>query len=385
MRTRSRWWWWAAGVPAAMALVALGAYQLALHRLQAGILDALGPHATVGEMDLSWRALELRDLRVRASATGWPTDEELHAKRIHVIPDLRSTLRGQWRVRQLTIDDAYVSVLRTRQGQLRVLPAWLEKAGNERQQTSAFANGLLRAAMAAPPASSAASGLTPVSPDMPDIHIEQVLLQNVKAGFFDASVQRPPHRIRFEQLNAELGPIVLPALTQAVHIDLRAQLQGPQRNGSITINGELTPATRDAKISTRLQGVDLIALRPYLLKLNDGGVRQGTLDMQLDATVQDQRLHAPGRMTLIDLELGTGRGVLDTIAGVPRRAVLAAMSEHGRIDMKFTLEGRIDDPSFSLNEQLAVRTAAGLAEALGVSLTGIAEGVGSVIKGLFGR
>lgn len=385
MKGRPCWWWWAAGVPTALALIAVGAYQLALHRLQAGILEALGPHATVGAMDLSWRALELRDLRVRASTAGWPADEELYATRIHVIPDLRSTLRGQWRVRQLTIDDAYVSVMRTRQGQLRVLPAWLEKTGNVTTLGSALTQGGLRTAMAAPTASAATSGLTPVSQDMPDIHIEQVLLQNVRAGFFDASIQRPPYRIQFEQLNAELGPIVLPALGQPVHIDLHAQLQGPRRNGRIHINGELTPATRDAKISTRLEGVDLIALRPYLIKFNDGGVKHGTLDMQLDATVQDQRLHAPGRMTLIDLELGNGRGVLDTIAGVPRRAVLAAMSEHGRIDMKFTLEGRLDDPSFSLNEQLAVRTAAGLAEALGVSLTGIAEGVGSVIKGLFGR
>lgn len=365
MSDRARRWWWFAGVPAGLLLIALAAYQLALHRLQAGILDALGPHATVGSMDLSWRALELRDLRVRASSPDWPDEDELRARRIEVIPDLRSTLRGQWRIRALTIDEAYVSVLRTRQGQLRVLPAWLEKAGQDRKPTT--------------------TGLTPVDTAMPDIHIEHVRLQNVQSGFFDASVRRPPYRVQLEQVNAELGPIVLPALSQPVRLDVRAQLKGPQRNGTLTINGEVTPATRDARISTRLEGVDLIALQPYLLKLNDGGVRKGTLDMQLDATVQDQHLHAPGRMTLIDLELGTGRSVLDTIAGVPRRAVLAAMSEQGRIDMKFTLEGRLDDPSFSLNEQLAMRTAAGLADALGVSLSGIAEGVGSVIKGLFGR
>lgn len=365
MSVRRRGWWWAAGVLAAVLLIALGAWQFALHRLQAGILDALGPHATVGGMDVSWHALELRDLRLRASTPGWPDEDELRAARVQVVPDLRGALRGQWRVHQLTIDEAYVSVLRTRQGQLRVLPAWLEKTD------------------AAVPA--VATGLTPVSADMPDIRIEHVRLQNVRAGFFDASVRRPPHRLQLDQVNAEIGPIVLPALAQPVHLAVRARLLGPQRHGGIAIDGEVTPATRDAKISTRLDGVDLIALQPYLLKLNDGGVRKGTLDMQLDATVKDQRLHAPGRMTLIDLELGAGPGMLGTIAGVPRRAVLAAMSEQGRIDMKFTLDGRLDDPSFSLNEQLAMRTAAGLADALGVSLSGIAEGVGSMIKGLFGR
>jgi hypothetical protein len=51
----------------------------------------------------------------------------------------------------------------------------------------------------------------------------------------------------------------------------------------------------------------------------------------------------------------------------------------------FTLEGRLDDPNFSLNESFALKVAGGLASALGVSLGGVVEGVGNVIKGLFGR
>lgn len=393
MSRRPRWLLWAAGVPAALLLIALGGYQLALHRLQAGILQALGPHASVGAMEIGWRAVALHDLRVRASSPGWPAQDELRAARIQAVPDLRSALRGQWRVQRVTIENAYIPVLRTRAGQLRVLPAWLEQAGEhpvDGQVAAHFPHeGWLRTASAAPAtngaASSAAVPLTPVSTAMPDIHIQQVVLKDVQVAFFDASIQRKPHQLLLEQVNADLGPLALPALAQPVRIDLSAQLRGPQRNGRITINGELTPATRDAQIAARLEGVDLIALQPYLLKLNDGGIRRGTLDMQLDASVRDNRLHAPGRMTLIDLELGNGQGFLGSIAGVPRKAVLAAMSEHGRIDLSFTLDGRLDDPAFSLNEQLAMRTAAGLAEALGVSLSGIAEGVGSVIKGLFGR
>jgi hypothetical protein len=101
--------------------------------------------------------------------------------------------------------------------------------------------------------------------------------------------------------------------------------------------------------------------------------------------VQAQRLNAPGRVTLTGLELAPAPGPLGTFAGVPRAAVLAAMARNGRIEVAFTLEGRLDDPAFSLNESLATRIAGGLAESLGVSLGGVVEGVGSVIKGLFGR
>jgi hypothetical protein len=77
--------------------------------------------------------------------------------------------------------------------------------------------------------------------------------------------------------------------------------------------------------------------------------------------------------------------MLGTFAGVPRQAVLAAMSRDGKLEVAFTLEGRLDDPNFSLNENFALKVASGLASALGVSLGGVVEGVGNVIKGLFGR
>ncbi len=49
------------------------------------------------------------------------------------------------------------------------------------------------------------------------------------------------------------------------------------------------------------------------------------------------------------------------------------------------LEGRLDDPAFSLNENLATRVASALAAKLGMNVGGLAEGVGSLVRGLFGR
>ena len=86
--------------------------------------------------------------------------------------------------------------------------------------------------------------------------------------------------------------------------------------------------------------------------------------------------------TITGLEFGDAEG--GTFAGVERRAVLAALKRDGRIALKFTLEGRTDDPKFSLDESLALRLAAGLGEAVGVSVKGVVEGVGSVFKGLLG-
>jgi hypothetical protein len=72
-------------------------------------------------------------------------------------------------------------------------------------------------------------------------------------------------------------------------------------------------------------------------------------------------------------------------AGMPRQAALAALKQHDKIELKFTLEGRLDDPGFSINDSLAKRFASGLAETLGVSVEGVVEGVEKVFKSLLGR
>jgi hypothetical protein len=174
---------------------------------------------------------------------------------------------------------------------------------------------------------------------------------------------------------------VLPALDRPAQVELAGTLAGVRHAGRLQIRGRITPATRDADLDARLFGADLLVLQPYLLRAVDGGVRNGQLDLALQASVEANRLHAPGSVTLRGLELA-GDG---SFAGVPRQAVLAALSRDGRIDVRFVLEGRLDDPRFSLNENIATRIASSLANTLGVSVGGVVEGVGNVIKGLFGR
>jgi len=349
----ARWkWWLAAG--GVLAVVLLLVFQVAVRQLRGGIEQALGPRASVGSLEIGWSGVVLRDLRVRAERPGWPVEDELRADRVRVVPELSSAFSDAWRVRLVRVEGAYVSVLRGRNGALQVVP------------------GLMR-----PAAKPAATGRP--------VYIGRIELADAAVAFHDASVRQPAHRMRLERLDAELVDLVLPALDRPVSIALQAVFKGPKRDGDISIHGHVTPATRDADIKARLTGVDLIALEPYLLKVNEAGVRRGTLDLQLDAKVARQHLHAPGLLVLKDLELGTGGGLFGTFAGVPRQAVVASLSRNGRIDMNFTLEGRLDDPKFSLNEALSLRIAAGMAEALGVSIGGVVEGVSGVIKGLLGH
>lgn len=342
-------------VAAALGIAAYLGYRTAMQSLQAGVSAALGPRASVGAIRIGLSGVEIEALRIRA-APGWPAEDELRAEHVRLRPSLASLWRSGWHIASVRIEGGYVSMLRTRDGRLRVLPALLE---------------------ARPAATTNSPG--------PQVRLAAIVLDAAAIDFFDASVRQPAHRLQLEQLDARVGPLDWPTLALPTDIGIQAQLKGPHRSGTLAIDGELTIATRDAKLKSEVRGVDLVALQPYLLKVNEGGVRSGTLDLTLDARVKSQHLHAPGRVTLTGLELASGGGVLSTFAGVPRQAVIAAMSRDSRISFAFTLEGRLDDPNFSLNENFAAKLAGGLAETLGVSLGGVVQGVGNVIKGLFGK
>lgn len=337
-------------------LLVAGPY-LAAWQLQARIEAALGPRATLGDISIGWSgSVELRQLRIQA-APGWPAEDELRAERVHIRPDLRSLLGGPWRIASVTVEGGYLSAQRGRDGRLRLLPALLEEGRTARS-----------------------SGQDPTPG--PAIEIDEISIADGGLAFFDHSVRRPALQLRIEQLAAKLGP--LRALDQALQIELGGVFKGPQRDGRIEINGRYTPSSHDADLRARFSDVDLLALQPYLLKVAETGVRRGTLDLDVHATVVGERLRAPGTLTLTNLELASG-GALANFAGVPRQAVLAAMTRDGRLQVRFTLEGRLDDPAFSLNENLATKLASGLAETLGVSVSGVVKGLGGLVKGLFGR
>lgn len=353
-----RWRLLLLGVAALVALLLVG-WQLAARQLQQQIVAALGPRASVEAVALGWGGVEITGLRIAAAPrSGWPAADELRAARVHVVADLLAALRGTVSVRSIAVEDGYIALLRTRDGRLRVLPSLLESHG-PRQPRDAERSG------------------------MPAIRIGTVTLQRTEVAFHDASVRQPPHLLRLADIAARIGPLQLPVLDTPTDIALTALLQGAQsraKGGRLSLDGEVTGATHDADLKLRLRGVDVVALQPYLGR--DANIRRGGLDLDLAATVQRQRLHAPGHLVLTQLEFGGSGGGL---GGLPRQALVAFASKNERIELDFTLEGRLDDPKFSLNENLATRIASAMADKLGLSVGGMVEGVGSVVKGLFGQ
>lgn len=349
----TRWLLWLSVIVLVLAIAIFTGFHFATKTLKSEVVKALGPHGEIGEIRVGLKAVEVIGLRIKGGK-GWPAGEELSAKRVVIEPDLAALLDRNIRISAIHIEDAYLSLLRQRDGKLVLLPSLLgaaAQAAKEAEKKDDPANKL------------------------PQIQIGNVTLSRASVDFFDASVRRPPLKLRLEDTNASIGTLLLPDLTGRTPIELDAIVKGVRRDGKLQVKGHVEIASKDSDLKATLRNVDLLAFQPYLIKAAETGVKKGTLDLNLHSTVKANRLRAPGTVTLADLELSSG----STFMGMPRDTVVAMMKDKsGRITVDFTLDGNINDPRFSLNDTFSTRIGTSVAGALGISIESLAKGLGSV-------
>jgi hypothetical protein len=356
VRKGRRWGWIVAGVLALLVAGGIVGFRVAIGAVRDWVIDTLGPESEIAELRVGWSSVEVEGVRI-PGAKGWPASDELRAERVIIVPSLRGVLSGQLRVRSITVIEPYLSALRTQDGQLQVLPSLLlEPKGAESPAASSS------------PAAAARS-----------VTIDRITLRDGVLDLFDATVAQPPLEIHLEQVEATLLDVVAPAFLGKTRFDLAAVLDGSQQDGTVTVVGWAEIASRDSSLKTKLRSIDLLAVQPYLIRSGERGIRRGTVDLDLQSEVRSKRLQAPGQLTLSGLEFDPATGAFGTFMGLPRDAVLRALeNQDDQIDVSFVLEGNIDDPQFSMNEAFATRLASSIAESLGVSLGGLATGVGSL-------
>lgn len=344
---------------AAIVVLIVGAavgFRVAVGALKGTVVEALGSNCEMGDIRPGWFSVHVEELRIKG-ANGWPAADVLRAERVTVVPSLLSLFSRQYRIRSITISKPYLSVLRTEEGRLQVLPGLLMGTASEdrTQALSSFA---------------AAS---------PKATIGRVTLEEGVVELYDATVARPPLKIRMERIKAAVRGVAVPGLRGRSRFDLAGVVKGVQRDGQITMAGWVEVGTRNSSVKTELRSVDLVILQPYLIRDGEAGVQKGTFDLDLQADVSNDHLKAPGKATISGLELVPAEGALGTFMGLPREAVLAfLMRNDDKIMMDFVIEGDIDNPQFSLNQAFTTRLALAMARVLGVDLGGMVQDVGTL-------
>ena len=364
---KSRRWLLLAIFLIGLPLIGFAAFQYAIHTLRTQVEKALGPQSEVREIKVGLNGVEILGLRIKAppreeggkKPLAWPAEDQLRAERILIVPSLTDLFSAKVVLNTIRVENAYLATLRTRDAQIKVLPSLLDKPEEKPAAQEKTASGKTEA---------------PVQ-----IHIGRIELDNAAIEFFDATVRNPPHRLRGEQIKISLEKLQLPELKGQSKLSVDGILKGVKQDGRLAISGDVEFATLESAVTTQLRGVDMLVLQPYLLKTAETSVSKGTLDFELKSAIRQGQLRAPGTLSLKDLELGSGSG---TLMGLPRNAIIALMKNRkGVISIKFVLEGNVNDPHFSLNENLATRIGSSFASTLDISVEGLARGVSDVGSG----
>jgi hypothetical protein len=379
----------ARGVALALALVAVlaaTAWTLAARAIESRIQLALGPEGRFESISLGLGHIEITGLHM-PGIEGWPAPVTLTARRIVVVPELRTLLSGQARVASVRIEGGYFAVLRSGDGRLRVTP---RLDGNHRAAIALTAPAPGRRGADAP--SGVASG---VPGPAETASVGRVTLHDGTIELFDTTVRSPAHVVRIEQVEASITDLRPPALTATSALRLTGIVKGEPargRDGRIALDGTLVIGRGEARVRTTLRGVDLVALAPYLRRSLDLRVAGGALDLDLDAAVEARRVHAPGRLAVTGLQLApTGRGGLGDLS---RDAAVALLKDRAdRIEFEFVIDGRLDDPRFSLSDDIAAQAASAIVSKLGTGLGDLLRGTAAAagdralgaIRGLLGR
>ena len=329
------------------AAVILG-YRIGVRMLQDNVVAALGPGSRLTELKVNWFTIELLGLSIDAPR-GWPAARTFEAERVIITPDLRTLFTKKNRIFSIVVEKPYMSVLRN-PGKLVMVPSLTER--EEKEQST--------------------------EPSAREIEISRIELKNGSLDLYDATVSRPPLKTRIEEIEALIQDVAAPAADKT-SFELTGIVKGVKRDGSARVSGWVGPAARDSSSRIILEAADLVALQPYLVKKNEARVSNGTLDLNLASEVRNNTLNGKGKIILKDLTFAPSSGFFDTFMGLPRNAVIGFLKDHNNaIDVDFTLTGDTKNPNFSLNENLSTRIATAMAGQLGVGITNVAEGLGTL-------
>jgi hypothetical protein len=382
-----------------IGIVAVGsamAIQIATTSLRNHVVALLGPTGHADHVAVGFSRITLDGVVIKAPA-GWPAEDTLRARRIVLQPDLWQLLSHKVVIKQVDLDDAYLSILRTTDGKVSLLPNFrtahtgttLTASGATTKQNTGQTTGASEAANTTSSAAASSASSSPPSTTSTQkyaVDLEGLTFHGGSLDFFDATVAKPPYRVSLTQMASTIGPLHFPLTTEPTKFAINGLLMGPTHNGQVHLSGSIVFQNQQSDIRTQFMNVDVSALQPYLDKRSKQvNVQSGTVALDVHSVVQDHQLQASGNVTLNDLQLGRGDGPVSLLESIPREAAIAALKDRqNHISLDFTLQGDLSDPKFSLNENIATRIAAGLAKSLGISAEGVARGANDTTRNLGG-
>jgi hypothetical protein len=376
MSTKARKWIIVSGIVVlCLFVVVLILAKLSGQFLKAQVEKSLGDNVTASAVSISWGKVTVEDLT-------FLRDGQIvgKIKAVDIKADFMSILRNKLSISKVEVDQPYFKLLIDNKGNVLLPIAMPEEKmgkGKEERKKKEIQE-------------------VPTTKESMPVEVKTLIVKEGKVDFEDRSMARPV-LLTFVDVRVDVHHITYPFVNQWTDYEVSSQLAGGSQKGSIKATGKTNFLNEETKVKTVLKNIDLALLRPYIEKKGDERIERGFINMNMDAGIVKKHIKAPGTMAIRHLQLSSSGGVSGTFLGVPRSMALSFLkNNNNEISLNFVLEGDLNNPRFNIRENLAKRLSVGLANKLGVSVTGtgetvaggsskVIEGTTKTLKGLFKR
>ncbi len=305
----------------------------------------MGPGATVSEVKIRLTHLYAGGIRYENTQL----DRNLiQIDEVRIYPSLLSILTRELRIRELVIVHPSVYILRSRDGSF--FGPWpghdekKDRTANEAGQGKAF-----------------------------QMKIDKLRIEKAAIDFEDRSVEGPPAAIYFKQLDVDIKDIQYPSASVRSQITVKGKMEGSKPGGEIETTGWMDFNNLDMGMLLKVTHTDVRGFEPYYRKRVSAEIESGYMDLQAKINVKNKMIDAPGELELSQFRIRETRG---SVLWIPATTLVSVLRDKGnRIKVGFHVKGNIDDPRFSVQENIMRRLAISLAESLGVPIKIVGEGV----------
>jgi hypothetical protein len=323
----------------AIALLIKNANRIIKHELE----SFFGKDFSVQRIDLHWGKVEALDISFKNPAG----QEVFKTDRLILEADFIGLLKKQYILSHISLENPYILLKKDSKGEF----------------VSPFPKKGL---------SSKAEGEKP----MPPVFFKKIQIRNGSLDYLDGSVASRPVLTKLRNVELEFKELAFPLRDKFSSYELSADIPGKQNTGTLRSNGKIKLINKDMDGKVEIKKRDITELKPYFQKKGDVNVTRGTIDMNMDVKIRSNKITAPGKAVLKELEFEKGSGIGNTFLNMPLSAVVSFLkNNNNEIVVNFVIEGDLDNPKFNLRESFMNEISIAMAEKLGLSIKRLGESI----------
>ena len=280
---------------------------------------------------------------------------------VRIYPSLFSLVTKSLRISEITLLQPSFFFYRSREGNVAG-PLVMARKQREEKEVSEKEDGKKKEAI--------------------QVRINRIRIEKGSIDFEDRKVGEPPAQIKLRDLNFEMKDVQYPLASLHSAIELEGKLNGQTQEGSIHLKGWIDVKTMDLETSLKMKEIQVKTFEPYYRKRVTGEIESGMMNMDSKIAVKEKRIDAPGEVSLIDLRVKKGGGM---VLWIPAETLASLLERKGdQIKAKFHVKGDMENPRFNLQETFLTQMAFSFAQALGFPVKVIGEeGLQGTSGGLF--